>query len=212
MKNKLFSLFTALQISEVFLILLLFLGGCSKQQTYNMQHSSSNLKHNGDTEFAKGSDEKPSPETLYFMADILAAQGKDEECGFLLKRCIYEYPRFVPAYNALAELRMRQGQIKESIQIISRGLQVYPRDVVLLNNLGMCWMIRQEYAQALELFTTAAGISPENSRYRANMGVALGLMGRYDESQSLFAQVLPQEQVKKNLEILQDAEKCPTRL
>jgi Flp pilus assembly protein TadD len=69
----------------------------------------------------------------------------------------------------------------------------------------MCWIIKRDYENALKMFTKAAGIMPENVKYRANMAVALGLMGRDDESLSLFYQVLPEDQAKYNLSILQEA-------
>jgi hypothetical protein len=46
---------------------------------------------------------------------------------------------------------------------------------------------------------------PENVKYRANMAVALGLMGRDEESLSLFNQILPEDQAKHNLSVLQEA-------
>jgi len=71
-----------------------------------------------------------------------------------------------------------------------------------LNNLGMCWIVSHDYKEALEMFTQAAGVMPENTRYRANMAMTLGLMGRYEESLFLFEQILPEEQVKNNLNVL----------
>ena len=137
------------------------------------------------------------------MADILANQGKDSDCEFVLKRLIQQYPQYLPAYNSLAELQMRQRRTNEAIETISTGLRINPQDPVLLNNLGMCWVVRRNYKKALEMFTEAAGIMPENIRYRANMAVALGLMGRYEESLSLFKQILPAEQANHNLRVIQ---------
>lgn len=101
-------------------------------------------------------DQPPSAKTLYSMADILATQGKDTECEFVLRRCLQEHPRFTPAYNSLAELQMRQGRVREAVEVLSRALQIRPRDPVLLNNLGMCLLIREEYDMALAHFTKAA--------------------------------------------------------
>jgi Flp pilus assembly protein TadD len=140
------------------------------------------------------------------MADILATQGKDSECEFILKRIIYEHPSFLPAYNSLAELKMRQGQTKEAIKALQKGLEIEPETPLLLNNLGMCWIILQDNEMALEMFTKAAGLMPENPKYRANMAVALGLMGRGEESMSLFNQVLPVELAYQNLCVLRKTE------
>lgn len=182
-------------------ICVLCFGGCSEFALNNSDLNSSDL------EFQRQANRPPSAKTLYAMAEILATQGKDSQCEFVLKRIIREHPQFIPAYNSLAELQMRQRRLNEAIEIISRGLRVSSGDPILLNNLGMCWIIRREYEKALEMFTMAAGVLPENVRYRANMAVALGLMGRDEESLSLFKQVLPEEQANHNLDVLREARK-----
>ncbi len=150
-------------------------------------------------------DPPPSTKTLYSMAEILAAQGKDKECEFVLRRCVQEHPRFTPAYNSLAELQMRQGRIHEAIDTLSAALKIGPRDPVLSNNLGMCLLLRKEYARALEQFTSAAGLVPENEKYRGNMATALGLLGRQEESLALLQQILPRDKADYNAEVLRKA-------
>lgn len=147
----------------------------------------------------------PTAKTLYSMADILATQGKDTECEFVLRRCIQQYPQFTPAYNSLAELQTRQGRANEAVDTLSRALQIRPRDPVLLNNLGMCRLIRKDYEKALAHFTEAAGLVPESKRYRANMATTLGLLGRDDESSALLQQILPGDKAKYNAEVLRKA-------
>ena len=179
---------------------LAFLSGClSPDQTQS---------HDGTNQSAvqaRRADPPPSAKTLYSMADILATQGKDAECEFVLRRCISQYPRFTPAHNSLAELQLRQGRVHEAVDILSRALTLRPRDPVLLNNLGMCSLMRREYAQALEHFTKAAGIVPESEKYRANMATCLGLLGRHEESFALLQQILPETQALHNAEILRKA-------
>lgn len=187
-------------------ICLLCLSGCS--ESAGVKSNMDSVLNNSDLEFQRQANQPPSAKTLYAMAEILAAQGRDSQCEFVLRRIIREHPQFTQAYNSLAELQMRQSRLNEAIETISCGLRVHPGDPILLNNLGMCWMIRREYEKALKMFTMAAGVLPENVRYRANMAVALGLMGRDEESLSLFKQVLPEDQAKHNLKILQEAGKC----
>jgi Flp pilus assembly protein TadD len=147
----------------------------------------------------------PNAKTLYSMATILASQGKDTDCEFVLRRCLHEYPRFTPAYNRLAELQMRQGRTNEAVDMLSEALRIRPQDPVLLNNLGMCLLVRKEYGKALDQFTQAAGLVPESEKYRANLATALGLLGRQEESFALLQQVLPEDQAKHNAEILRKA-------
>jgi Flp pilus assembly protein TadD len=155
--------------------------------------------------FDKERDLPPSAKTLYAMAGILAAQGKDSECEFVLRRCLREHPRFTPAYNSLAELQMRQGRVNEAIDVLSQALGLRPHDPVLANNLGMCWLVRKEYDKALEQFTKAAGVVPESQKYRANMATVLGLLGRQEEALALLQQILPADQAKHNADILRKA-------
>lgn len=145
----------------------------------------------------------PTAKILWAMADILAKQGKDSECEFVLKRIIYEHPDFMPAYNSLAELKMRQGHTKAAVKTLQDGLSIEPKAPVLLNNLGMCWIILQDNEIALDAFTEAAGLMPVNRKYRANMAVALGLLDRDEEALSLFKQVLPENLAYQNMVVLQ---------
>jgi len=185
------------------LIYILCLGGCSESTSSGPNLDS--VLDNSEYEFQKQANPPPTAKTLYAMADILATQGRDSECEYVLKRIIQENPKLIAAYNRLAELQMRQGHTNTAIKTLQDALLVNPEDPVLLNNLGMCWIVRRDYENALEMFNKAAGIMPENAKYRANMAVALGLMGRDEEALSLFKQVLPEDQANHNLNILREA-------
>jgi len=150
-------------------------------------------------------DRPPTAKTLYSMAEILATQGKDAECEFVLGRCLQEHPRFLPAYNSMAELQVRQGRLHEAIETLTTALQVFPRDPVLLNNRGMCLLLRRDYARALEHFIEAAGQVPESGKYRANLATALGLLGRQEECRALLQQILPPDKAEHNAEVLRKA-------
>lgn len=147
-------------------------------------------------------DRPPTAKTLYLMADILSAQGKDGEAEQLYNRIVSQYPDFLPAYNDLAALQMRQRRIPEATQTLQSGLKNNPNDPVLLNNMGMCCLIRKDYERALSYFTDAAAVVPENTRYRSNMATALALLGRRDEALSLYRQILPEEEAMENIQIL----------
>ena len=193
-----FSLFTA------GFFLLLCLEGCTEHSTAD---TNTGVTVSGsEQDFQKEDNRPPTAKTLYAMADILAAQGRDTECEFVLKRIVRENPRYLPAYNSLAELQMRQGHVKSAIETLNNAFDINPDDPLLLNNMGVCWIICKDYEKALEMFSKAAGIKPENTRYRMNMALALGLMGRYDESLSLFRQVLPEDQANHNLSVLKNVD------
>ncbi|MCL5282304.1 MAG: tetratricopeptide repeat protein [Planctomycetes bacterium] len=182
---------------------LIVLSGCEQPQQTTKSQIPPQDQTPRETEVRP--DQPPTAKTLYSMAQILAAQGKDKECEFVLRRCLQEYPRFTPAHNSLAELQMRQGRVHEAVAMLSKALEIRPQDPVLLNNLGMCLLLRKEYAPALDRFTQASGLVPENEKYRANMATALGLLGREEEAQALFEQTLTIEKAKHNVEILRKA-------
>ncbi len=194
-------------IASVFgavLICVLCFGGCSKSVTSVSNVNS--VPDSSEHDFQEQANRPPTAKTLWAMADVLAAQGRDPECEFVLKRIINEYPEFAPAYNSLAELQMRRQRTDAAIKTLDSALGINPEDPVVLNNLGMCRIVRGEYENALKVFTKAAGIAPENARYRANMAVAMGLLGRYEEALALFKQVVPEDQAERNLSVLREAE------
>jgi Flp pilus assembly protein TadD len=179
---------------------MLCLTGCSESASSGPETDW--VQNDSLSDFETQANRPATAKTLWAMADILAKQGKDPECEFVLKRIISEHPDFLAAYNSLAELKMRQGKTKEAIETLRDGLSIDPNAPVLLNNLGMCWMILQDNEVALEMFTKAAGIVPEEPKYRANMAVVLAMMGREEESLSLFKQVLPEDLANQNLAVL----------
>ena len=181
------------------------LGGCAESTT--AVPAGGWAQSSTDSEFQTQAGRPPTTKTLWAMADILAAQGKDSECEYVLKQIIQNDPKFLPAYNSLAELQMRQGQPNAATATLQDALRIGLDDPVLLNNLGMCRLVRRDYENALMVFDKAAAIAPENTKYRANMAVALGLMGREEESLALFKQVLPEDQAAHNVEVLRQARK-----
>ena len=162
-------------------------------------------------QFQQGIDRAPTPDTLYAMARILAAQGREAECQSVLQRIIHDAPNYMPAYNDLAELHMRQRKLDQAIDTLQIGLKVAPRQAVLINNLGMCRMLQHEYGKALDEFTRAAGIAPDDTRFRANMAAALGMDGRYDEALALYMQIGSPADAHFNIAVLAEARKDQAR-
>ncbi len=205
MKN----IFQAGSVSATLLALAIFISGfwlqgCNEAvKSKNIKKDNSN--YNSDLAFEQGANQPPTVKTLYALADILSAQGKNAQAELVLKRIVKEHPEFLPAWNSLAELQMRQRHIDDAVNTLSAALKINPNDTILLNNMGMCYMIRQDYNKALEMFTATTGVKPENARYRANMAVCLAFLGRDDEAISLYRQILPESQVQHNLNIIRTA-------
>lgn len=200
----------ALLIVSLLILSLVFIAvfsfGCGESYTESQyQHQQNYSLSQQDIEFQQGANRPPTLQTLYSMAKIFISQGRLEDADPLLLRVINQNPEFMPAYNDLAEIKIRKRQTDEAIKILSDALNKNGSDPTILNNLGMCWMMRRNYEKALQHFTEAAGLQPENTRYRANMAVALAFLERDDEALAIYKQILPLDQAKHNLESIQRA-------
>ena len=199
MRNKM-RLIKQIGISCFYALTLTNLMGCAQTASTRPTPAASYQTH--EQKDALVVDRAPTAKTLYAMGDLLATQGKDRECEFILRRCIQSYPDFIPAYCSLAEYHLRHGQVDSAMELLLEAQKRSPRDTVVLNDLGMIHVIRKDYEKALQYFTQCAGIAPGTDRYRANMAMALGLLGRCDESKALYEQILPDELAQHNVDIL----------
>ena len=188
----------------VCIAVLVLMTGCQLPRPGGSTMGSSRATNQPPMEDPFDPDRPPTAKTMYVMADILSAQGKDGEAEQLYKRILSQHPDFLPACNDLAALQMRQRRIPEATRTLESGLKHNPADPVLLNNMGMCFLIRKDYQRALSYFTDAAAVVPENTRYRSNMATALALLGRREEALSLYRQILPEQEAMENIRILCD--------
>jgi len=194
-------------LCAVGIVCVLCLGGCSEPAASGPESVWG--ANDADIDFQTANSRPPTAKTMCAMADILATQGRDPECEYVLRRVLREHPEYLPAYNSLAELQMRQGLTSEAIETLRTALGLHPGEPTILNNLGMCRIVRGEYEDALDMFTKAAGSRPEYAKYRANMAVALGLIGREEESLALFSQVTSEDKANQNVTVLREARNMP---
>jgi len=153
-------------------------------------------------EFDRGARRQPSARTLYAMARILVAKGRDRDAIYLLSRTVQQYPRFAPAYNEMAGIYLRSDRVNDAIEVLSMGLKHAPHDSVMHNNLGLCWLVKQEYARAADEFRIAADAAPDNPVFRANHALALGMLGRNDEAAKVYDGVISDVSIEHNLSVL----------
>jgi Flp pilus assembly protein TadD len=192
------------QIARVSLIvfLVMFSTGCGNEKYPPISYSN---PIEMEDEFAKGAHRPPTPETLYRLARMLEAQGKDEQAQAALNQTIERFPNYLPAYSGLAELQVRHRQLNAAKATLEKARLLAPDDPVVLNNIGMVWMLQGQHESALDAFAQAAGKAPENARYKANMALATGMMGRYDESFALYTQIMPPAHAHYNLSVIAEA-------
>src|SRR5688500_16005084 len=187
-------------------------GGCANGNGYQ-QPSAKGVRKKKDTArrvepadpFDLGPGRKPTPETMFGLAKILAARDRRTESMDILRSIVSQYPNYLPAYNALAETYIEIGQSQDAIDIMTVGLKRAPNDPVLLNNMGMAHFLREDYQRALPYFEKAADLRPELPLYRANKAAALGMLGRTREARLEYRQILPAKAADENVEILDRA-------
>lgn len=148
---------------------------------------------------------KPEPATLFSMARIYVAQGRDDQAEAALREVVNQDPDFVRAYEELAHLYVRRDLVDGAVAALEVGLQHQADDPVLLNDLGVCKLIQKNPVAAAEAFIRAAALEPDNARPRANLALALALQGRDDEALALWQQVIRPSEARQNLELVKQA-------
>jgi Flp pilus assembly protein TadD len=181
------------------------LAGCAGGGSTATQSSGSSGRDTAADAFDSARDPKPNAQTLFRLGRVLAGQGRDDECRYVLTELTNQHPDFAPAWCDLAELHMRAGRTDEAAEVLERGLQTLPKDARLQGNLGMCYMVKGDYQRALDAFSKAAALGTDDARHRANMAAALGMMGRYDESLAEYEKVVAPAAAHFNVSILAKA-------
>lgn len=152
---------------------------------------------------AKSTETLPAnPNTIYRMAKLMLAQGKEAEGELALYNLLRAHPEFTPAYNDLAEINMRQGRPDEASQGLSMGLAISPTDPILLNNAGVCALMKGSFEEALAHFENALISAPREQRFQANAAAALALLGREEESLTAYKRILPHDDAQFNIDVL----------
>ena len=65
-------------------------------------------------DIAPGEIQSPNATTLYAVSRLLSAKDRADQGERILLRIIERYPKFVPAYNDLAEIRMLDGRLEDA--------------------------------------------------------------------------------------------------
>lgn len=156
----------------------------------------------GPEELAEAGEREPGPAAMHATARLYAAQGRQGEAEWLLRRVLAESPAFAPAWEELARLYVTRDLVDSAVVTLELGLQAVPGDPVLLNDLGMCHLLRRDLEPALQAFVAAAAAAAPDARPRANLAVTLALLGRDEEALAVWEQVLPPAEAQRNLELV----------
>lgn len=187
----------ALAIRLLFPLLAISLGGCATMVEPGSASEGASL-----LDIAPAEINSPNATTLYAVSRLLSVKDRADQGERILLNIIERYPKFVPAYNDLAEIRMLDGRLEDARLALGAGLAQVPNDPVLLNNVGICSLFEGDYQAALDSFRTAASVMPQERRYRANTALALGLLGESEEAFELYDQMLPLGDALNNIEVI----------
>lgn len=132
-------------------------------------------------------------------AKALSADGKFKQALRIIDETILPDR---PDWNAL----MVKGAILDQIgqngaarQIYQQALTIAPRQASLEANLGLSYAMTNELPKAEEHLRKAVKMPRSTVQIRQNLALIVGLQGRFDEARSIYAQVMPAEQVKANM-------------
>ena len=145
MKTTTRSLAVALLASAAFA-----LAGCAGGSSAPGSQSSGGSSKSGSPDaFDNSQDLPPNAQTLFRLSRILAGQGRDEECRFILTDVIAKYPDFAPAYCDLAEVHMRACRADDAAEVLERGLQRLPHDARHRANMAAALGMLGRYDESL---------------------------------------------------------------
>jgi tetratricopeptide (TPR) repeat protein len=161
--------------------------------------------------FDAGAGKPPTPQTLYALARILTAKGDVSQAIGVLRNLIQRYPKYSPAYNALAEAYLSVDRTDDAISALTAGVTRAPKDPVLLNNLGMVYFMDGDYESALAYFDRAVAVAPAEPMYTSNKAAALGMLGRVADSAELYRKHLRKADAFENVQVLMRARKVVAR-
>ncbi len=155
--------------------------------------------------FDEGGNRVPTTDTLHSLARILASRGNDPQCELVLLHLISQHPTYAPAYNELAELRLRRDRPAEALAALECGLKAVPRDRVLLNNRGMLHVLQEDYPEAVQSFDHALKMRPDDVQLQSNRALALGLMGREEDAWAAYLTVFSPSRALHNIAVIREA-------
>jgi Flp pilus assembly protein TadD len=158
------------------------------------------LSRDSQPEATSDSEEPSDAKTLFAMARVLILRERPDQAEVVLVRLVNEYPRFVPAYSELGELRLQQGRVEDAKYVLKHASARFPQEHILLNNLAICHLVSGEYQDALTMLEAALVLQPVNERYLTNKALVLGLLGRREEARELYTRTVGAENAEVNME------------
>jgi Flp pilus assembly protein TadD len=103
--------------------------------------------------------EKPTADAYNGLGYVLARQGRGDEAIVELRKAIDVDPKFIPAYNNLADALETQGKLEEAAQVYRQSLAEKP-SAGTHNALGMLLRRMGQADAAAEQFAKAKALSP----------------------------------------------------
>jgi tetratricopeptide (TPR) repeat protein len=170
----------------------------------------------------------PLPGTCVAGGDYLAAEAKgkadipieqqqlQDKARKAYQQALRIDPKYVPAYQALANLYLDMHDYDHAIATLEKGVQVAPNDALLHFDLGMTHCRKKEFTAGLPDLKKAMELDPENRLYVDTLGYTLARAGQQDEALAVFTRVhgkaMAHYMLARMLEHMQDRDQCQRHL
>lgn len=132
-------------------------------------------------------------------AKALAADGKFSQALTIVEETILPDR---PDWNALSvkgAILDQMGDHATARRLYQQALIISPGRASLEANLGLSFAMTNELSRAETHLRRAVSSRGATGQIRQNLALVLGLQGRFNEARSLYAQLLPPDQVEANM-------------
>jgi tetratricopeptide (TPR) repeat protein len=140
--------------------------------------------------FAKAESIAPrSPDVRRYLALHHAKSGATERAGPMLEQILIETPDWLPALEALADIREKQGQLEETLRLRRRIHGLKPPNAAELLREGQLAMAVGDTPTAIAAFEQARTMQGAAFRNDLELGVLYLAARRYDEARNALDRV-----------------------
>lgn len=156
-------------------------------------------------------DHKLKPETLVKLGALKEVTADEEsrpqverdafryQARQSYQKSIDQYPKYSPAYLALAGSLLRTGETDKAHEVFKKGLAANPRDASLWFEQGTVHAREKNWPAALECMAQALRFDPENKHYQKTYGLALARNGYIEDAHATLARCMSDADARFNV-------------
>ncbi|MGH6934508.1 MAG: tetratricopeptide repeat protein, partial [Dongiaceae bacterium] len=130
------------------------------------------------------------PDSLFFLAGALHAQGHHDQAIESLRRAVAQAPHRADYHGNLGAILARLGRLDEAVECFRQAIARDPRSPAGHIALGNALQASGDIAGAITSFRTATTLGPIAAGAHLNLGNALRAAGRHGEAIDSYRQAL----------------------